>query len=102
MEIGKLYYEKHEGEIDEEYIPLFEDVAAAAAAAAAASSAAAIESALAAAAIESALALSAAEVPQEAKDTEAATTASSMTDFAKVFIITRIKLVELFSRKCIK
>ena len=34
MEIGKLYYEKHEGEIDEEYIPLFEDVAAAAAAAA--------------------------------------------------------------------
>ena len=73
-----------------------------AAAAAAASSAAAIESALAAAAIESALALSAAEVPQEAKDTEAATTASIMTDFAKVFIITRIKLVELFSRKCIK
>jgi len=64
--------------------------------------AAAIESALAAAAIESALALSAAEVPQEAKDTEAATTASIMTDFAKVFIITRIKLVELFSRKCIK
>lgn len=34
MEIGKLYYESHEGEIDEKFIPLFENAAAAAAAAA--------------------------------------------------------------------
>ena len=43
-----------------------------------------------AAAIESALAFSAPALPQEAKETQAATTASIITDLVKVFIVTRI------------
>ena len=74
-------------------------VESAAAAAAAASAAAAAESAAAAAAIESALAFSAPAFPQDANDTQAATTASIITDLAKVFIIIRIKKLNLFGGK---